>query len=182
MTWEIPSDEGEADGWLQLRTELSKVYDGEIHIVWPKGCDAQCFRWFQILEEEDFRFELRYTRDEIIQRQSFPDVLFFFVIKDEIPEILVLGYRLTDSERSTFYLDTLAVRQRGRGIGHIIMKFLIKRAREKKYQVIILDTEEKDEKNIPLQHFYEVHGFETIARTEWGDLTMRLDLDKKSNQ
>ncbi|MFX1562670.1 MAG: GNAT family N-acetyltransferase [Promethearchaeota archaeon] len=181
MTWEIPEEEGEVDGWMQLRTELSRVYNGEINIVWPKGCDDQCFHWFQILEEEDFRFELRYTRDEIIQRQSFPDVLFFFVMKDEIPEILVLGYRLTDSEIPTFYLDTLAVRQRGRGIGHIIMEFLIKRARKMNYEAIILDTEEKDEKNIPLQHFYQVHGFETIARTERGDLTMKLDLNKSSN-
>jgi len=180
MTWQIPEDEEKA-GWLLLKSKLFSKISDEITLVLPKGCDEQCFRWFQILEEDDFRFDLRYTREEIIERINYPEVLFFFILRDKIPEILVLGYKLPDSETPLFYLDTLAVRQRGRGIGDIVMQFLIQRARSKQYHAIILDTEEKDEKGIPLQRFYEEHGFKTIARTESGDLTMRLDLTKKAD-
>ncbi|MFX1319833.1 MAG: GNAT family N-acetyltransferase [Promethearchaeota archaeon] len=176
MIWQIPENE-EKERWLQLKAELSMKYSGELELVLPKECDERCFRWFQILEEEDFRFDLRYSRQEIIERLNNPEVLFFFVVSHEIPEILVLGYRLPDFEPPTFYLDTIAIRQRGRGIGDIVLQFVINRARDRTYQAIVLDTEEKDEKGIPLRHFYEEHGFEAITRTEQGDLTMRLDLD-----
>jgi ribosomal protein S18 acetylase RimI-like enzyme len=179
MTWEIPEAE-ETENWSLLETELIRKYGGELKLVLPKSCDEQCFRWFHILEEEDFRFELRYTREEIAERLNYPEVLFFFIIKEEIPEILVLGYNSPDYESRVFYLDTVAVRQRGRGIGDIVMRFLIHRALNKGYKAIILDTEEKDEKGIPLQHFYEEHGFEAITRTERGDLTMRLDLSSSN--
>jgi len=177
MTWEAASEEEKTESWLQFKTELFKIY-GETQIVWPKGCDETCFRWFQILEEEDFRFELRYTREEIIERLSHQDVLFFFVLKGEMPEILVLGYKLCDSDLPIFYLDTIAVRQRGRGIGHIVMEFIIKRTQKREYHAIVLDTEETDEKNIPLQRFYAEHGFKITARSDSGDITMRLDLAK----
>lgn len=176
MTWDVPEDEENTEIWLQLKDELSRMYEGEIRLVRPKKCNDLCFQWFHILEEEDFRYELRYTQDEITQRLTYPDVLFFFVLREETPEILVLGYKLHDYEKPTFYLDTLAVRQRGRGIGHVVIRFLINRARNKKYQAILLDTEEKDEKGIPLQRFYEKHGFETVSRTETGDLIMKLTL------
>ena len=177
MSWQIPENE-KKEGWIQLKKELSVKYSGDIELVFPKGCDDQCFRWFEILEEEDFRYELRYTRAEVLERLNHPGVLFFFIICKEIPEILVLGYEQPSYEPSTFCLDTIAIRQRGRGIGDIVMRFLIDWARGKQYQAMILDTEEKDEKGIPLQHFYEEHGFETIARTKDSDITMKLVLNR----
>ncbi|MFW9830897.1 MAG: GNAT family N-acetyltransferase [Candidatus Thorarchaeota archaeon] len=175
MNWKIPEDEGPAY-WLQLKIELVRFLGDQIQLICPTVCDDQCFSWFHSLEEEDFRFELQYTREEITERLEYPEVLFFFIINNEVPEILVLGYKMRDYEPLTFYLDTLAVRQRGRGIGHVVMRFIVKRAQNKRYQAIILDTEEKNEKGIPLQYFYQVHGFETIARTNTGDLKMLLDL------
>jgi predicted GNAT family N-acyltransferase len=35
-----------------------------------------------------------------------------------------------------------------------------------------LDTELRDEKGIPLQHFYAKHGFETVSNSE-NDVTMK---------
>lgn len=176
MLWQIPENE-EKGRWFQLRKELSVKYAAELELIIPKDCDEQCFRWFQILEEEDFRFDLRYTRQEIIDRLNNPELLFFFILSLEIPEILVLGYRLPDYESPTFYLDTIAVRQRGQGIGDLVMQFIINRARDRTYQAILLDTEEKDEKGIQLRHFYEEHGFKVITKSEQGDLTMGLDLN-----
>ncbi len=176
MSWDIPENEQNTEIWSRLKDELSRMYEGEIQLVRPKECNERCFQWFHILEEEDFRYELRYTQDEITQRLTYPDVLFFFILRGDTPEILVLGYRLHDCEKPTFYLDTLAVRQRGRGIGHVVMSFVINRARSKQYHAILLDTEEKDEKGIPLQRFYQKHGFETVSHTESGDLIMKLTL------
>jgi len=70
----------------------------------------------------------------------------------------------------------LAVRRRGKGIGHIVIDFLIRWARTKQYQTIILDTELTDEKGIPLQQFYVKHGFKIVARSDTGNVTMKCVL------
>jgi GNAT superfamily N-acetyltransferase len=91
---------------------------------------------------------------------------------DGEPQILLFGYAIPEGQAKSFYLDTFAVKRRGEGIGDIVMEFLIRWAKTKQYQAIVLDTELRDEKGFPLQHFYAEHGFEIVSTSE-NDVTMK---------
>ena len=162
--------------WRQMLFELAKMFEGTLDIVFPIEWNMQCFFWFHVIEEEDFRWELRYSFQEITKILENPDLVFWFVTMGGEPQILLLGYSIPKEPVKSFYLDTLAVRRRGKGIGHIVMDFLIRWARTKRYQTIVLDTELIDEKGIPLQQFYEKHGFKVVSRSETGNITMKCVL------
>ena len=102
-----------------------------------------------------------------------PELVFWFITVDGKPQILLFGYLIPDEQKKSFYLDTFAVRPRGVGIGNVVMEFLIRWAQTKQYHAIVLDTEIRDEKGIPLKQFYEKHGFETASSSDKGDLIMK---------
>jgi len=162
--------------WRQLLFKLTKMFKGRLDIVFPIEWNEQYFSWFHIMEKEGFRWELRYSFEEIAKILENPDLVFWFVTLDGEPQILLLGYSIPHRAMKSFYLDTLAVRCRGKGIGHIVMDFLILWARTKQYQAIILDTELRAEKGIPLQHFYAKHGFKIVSKSKTGDIKMECVL------
>jgi GNAT superfamily N-acetyltransferase len=99
-----------------------------------------------------------------------------FITKDDEPQIVILGYSILDNQKKSFYLDTFAVKPRGKGIGNIVIQFLIRWAETKNYNSINLDTELQDEKGFPLKEFYSKLGFETISISEKGDVIMKFKL------
>jgi GNAT superfamily N-acetyltransferase len=178
----LPIVQTEADNilWSQLVTELSRQYEAALKVVFPAELNEHTYAWFRAIEDYNFRSELRYSIDEMKPILAKPELLFLFVFKDELPEIVVLGYTNPGEPERVFRLDTFAINKRGKGIGHIVMDFLIKWARAKQYAAIELDTEETDEKGIKLQRFYEKHRFVVVARDAKGDLTMRCTLSETS--
>lgn len=158
--------------WRQLLRELAKMFKGELDIVFPTEWNRHYFSWFHSMEERGFRRELQYSFEELTKNLENPELVFWFITVDCEPQILLFGYSIPDEQAKSFYLDTLAVRHRGEGIGDIVMEFLILWAKTKQYQAIVLDTELKDEKGIPLQHFYTKHGFETASISE-NDVIMK---------
>ncbi len=158
--------------WRQLLRELAKIFKGELKIVFPTEWNRHYFSWFHTMDEAAFRRELQYSFEELAKNLENPDLLFWFFTVDGEPQIFLLGYSIPDEQTKSFYLDTFGVRRRGEGIGDIVMEFLIRWAQTKKYQAIILDTELKDEKGIPLQQFYAKHGFEVVSNSK-NDVTMK---------
>jgi len=176
----IVQTEGDNILWSQLVTELSRHYEGTLKVVFPAELDERTDSWFRAIEDYNFRAELRYSFDEMKPILSKPELLFLFVFKGELPEIVVLGYTNPNEPDRVFRLDTFAINKRGKGIGHIVMDFLVKWARAKQYLAITLDTEETDEKGIRLQRFYEKHKFVVVAREPNGDITMKCSLVEPS--
>ena len=176
----IVQTEGDNILWSQLVTELSRHYEGALRVVFPTELDERTYSWFRAIEDYNFRAELRYSYDEMKPILSKPELLFLFVFKGELPEIVVLGYTNPNEPDRVFRLDTFAINKRGKGIGHIVMDFLVKWARAKQYLAITLDTEETDEKGIRLQRFYEKHKFVVVAREPNGDITMKCSLVEPS--
>lgn len=127
------------------------------------------------MEESGFRRELQYSFKELTKSLENPELVFWLITADDKPQILLFGYAIPDEKAKTFYLDTFAVRHRGEGIGDIVMEFLIRWAKTKQYQTIVLDTELRDEKGFPLQHFYAEHGFETASSSQ-NDVKMKRTL------
>ena len=145
-------------------------------LVFPKEWNKNCFSLFHNMEKNGFRNELQYNFKEILKKLENPDLVFWFITKNYEPQIVFLGYSILDNQKKSFYLDTFAVKPRGKGIGNIVIQFLIRWAKTKNYDSISLDTELQDEKGFPLQHFYTKLGFETVSISEKGDIFMKLKL------
>ena len=161
--------------WRQLLPELTKKFDGELEIVFPTEWNRHSFSLFHGMEESGFRRELQYSFKELAKSLENPELVFWLITAEGQPQILLFGYSIPDGQAKAFYLDTFAVRHRGEGIGDIVMEFLIRWAKTKQYQAIVLDTETRDEKGFPLQHFYAEHGFETVSSSR-NDVKMKRRL------
>ena len=162
--------------WRQLLDELGSLYDGKLEIVFPSEWNRYYFSWFHGMEEAGFRRELQYSFEQLTEMLEKPEMVLLFITIDGEPKILIFGYSIPDEQRKSFYLDTFAVKPRGLGIGNVVIEFLIRWAQTKQYQSIVLDTEYRDEKGIPLHQFYAKHGFEILSTSEKGDLIMKRRL------
>ena len=162
--------------WQHLVKELASRYQGKLELVFPSEWNNDCFSLFHSMEESGFRLELHYSFEELLKNLENPELVFWFITEDNKPQIVVLGYSVLDEQKKSFYLDTFAVKPRGKGIGNVVMQFLVRWAKTKNYHSIVLDTEQKDEKGIPLQQFYGKLGFETVFISEKGDLIMKRKL------
>ena len=171
-TKQIRQPEKDNPIWRQILDELVNLFEGELDIVFPTEWNKHYFSWFHSMETAGFRRELQYSFEELTKNLEKPELLFWFITVDGEPQILLLGYSIPDEQTKSFYLDTFAVRRRGEGIGDIVMEFLIRWAKTKQFQAIVLDTELRDEKGIPLQQFYSKHGFETVSISE-NDVIMK---------
>ena len=165
--------------WQTLEAQLTRVIGRPAKLVFPSTMDDLYYKWFKTIEAAAFREELRYSSEEILERIEKPDLLFFFVTTGQEAHAFILGYTLESEWERTFYIDTIAVRQQGIGIGSLIMNAAMAWARVKKYRAIVLDTEEKNEKGLPLRRFYEKLGFVLFDSDDTGNLTMRLRLSSK---
>ncbi len=157
--------------WRTLRNKIEEDTCSKISMEFYSGGFRETYQWFCDIEQAAFRSELRYTPDELERRTEQEGLLFFFIFVDGSPFAVVLGYTSYDLE-DAFYLDTIAVRVTGEGIGKTIMWSLVNWAKSKGYKQILLDTEEVNERGIPLKRFYERLGFKVLERMEDGNLRM----------
>jgi ribosomal protein S18 acetylase RimI-like enzyme len=163
--------------WGEIRSQLKPILGNEIELVFPETWSERFLSWYREIEQSSFRSSLTYSEDEISECLAEEDVLMMFITVDGLPEGLLLGYTLTGVLVETFYLDTIAVKQKGRGIGRIILTVLIKWAKKMGYRQIQLDTEFENEKGILLSSYYERFGFKVVeVDDEIGNVTMRLTL------
>lgn len=175
-TKEIVQPERDNPLWKQLIDELTILYKEKLKLVFPSQWNKNCFSLFHNMEKYGFRRELQYNFKEILKNLENPDLVFLFITKNDEPQIVILGYSILDNQKKSFYLDTFAVKPRGKGIGNIVIQFLIRWAKTKNYNSINLDTEVQDEKGFPLKEFYSKLGFETISISEKGDVIMKFKL------
>ncbi|MFW9958482.1 MAG: GNAT family N-acetyltransferase [Candidatus Odinarchaeota archaeon] len=163
--------------WEEIRNGLKPILGDGVELVFPETWSETHLSWYREIEQSSFRPSLTYSEEEIMERLSEEDVLMMFITVDGHPEGLLLGYTLGGVSVETYYLDTIAVKQKGRGIGRIILTVLIKWAKKMGYRRMQLDTEYENEKGIPLSSFYEHLGFKIVdIDDEIGNITMQLTL------
>ena len=160
--------------WEDLCNELGEKMHNKITLIFPNKFSDKFFEDFKEIEKKAFRKELRYTYNEIKERLGRNDILFLFILSDGNLEGLVLGYSTEFNNKNLFFLDTIAVKTRGKGIGKIIMNHLIEWLKSKGYEGISIFTEVLDEKNFQLQEFYEKLGFVLESIDHKGNLSMKL--------
>ena len=162
--------------WEMMRLQLVPYLGDEVQVVIPNSWSDRYEQWFKDIEMQSFRETLRYTTEELQTRMNKKQVLLLFILVGENPEGMILGYPSDENQGTSFYLDTFAVKTRGRGIGRIMLSSIIKWATQSAFSAIVLDTEAENEIGIPLQHFYENMGFVVECIEDDGNITMRLPL------
>ena len=162
--------------WNQLILDITSKLRKEVHILFPDNFNEKFYLWFQEIENNAFREELRYSFFEVNERLRNSNIIFLFILVDQEPEALFLGYSPQIEDRQTYYFDTLAVKHQGQGIGRFIFNSVIEWAKKENFETIMLDTEEINEKKILLQKFYESFGFRVVNKDQNEDLTMVLKL------
>ncbi len=156
--------------------ELEASLGSTLCIIIPESPSEKHQMWFHELEAQSFRESLRYDRVELEERLRKENLLFLFLLVNDTPEGVILGYKINRENGNTFYLDTFAVRRKGKGIGKIMLNHLIKWAKANGYDAIELDTEAENEDGIPLQRFYETAGFLVQCIEDDGNITMSRTL------
>jgi GNAT superfamily N-acetyltransferase len=162
--------------WEMMRLRLVPFLGKEVQVVIFDSWSNRYEQWFKDIEMQSFREPLRYTNEELQTRMNKKKVLLLFILVEENPEGMILGYPLEENQGTTFYLDTFAVKARGKGIGKIMLSSIIKWATQNDFSAIVLDTEAENEIGIPLQQFYENMGFVVECIEDDGNITMRLTL------
>jgi GNAT superfamily N-acetyltransferase len=163
--------------WGQIKSELKPILGDGVELVFPETWSEKYLSWYREIEQSSFRPALAYREEEIMERLEAEDVFMMFITVNGRPEGLILGYTLDGVPVETFYLDTIAVKQKGRGIGRILLIVLIRWAKKMGYRRMQLDTEYENEMGIHLSSFYEHLGFKVVEiDDEIGNITMQLTL------
>jgi GNAT superfamily N-acetyltransferase len=162
--------------WIGLRDELASIYGQAVELDFPTSWSDKSNAWFKEIEKHSFRSELQYGDEEIRARLEMDGLLLLFVSVQGTPEALVLGYHLGEPTIETFYLDTIAVRMKGKGVGPALMRWLMKWAKKNGYQRMALDTELENESGLRLRDFYRKLGFVQGATDDVGNISMSIDL------
>ena len=162
--------------WKSLKLELKKKLKTSVKLIFPKTWNNKYYEWFQEIEKATFREELRYSFQEMETRLNHDNVVFLFILVNDKLQVTLLGYLFPDEAKHTFFLDTIAVRNYGKGIGVLVLSWFIKWLKKEKYKFLRVETEEMDEKKILLYNFYKNLGFKLKERNDNGNLTMILQL------
>ncbi|MFW9981299.1 MAG: GNAT family N-acetyltransferase [Candidatus Thorarchaeota archaeon] len=162
--------------WERMRNQLLPFYGDGLSIEISDSWSSQYDTWFKELEAHSFRESLRYDSDELLAILNEEDALFLFIVVNESPEGVILGYPIKRIQGTTFYLDTFAIKIRGKGIGRIVLRSLIEWANENEFKAIEIDTEDMNEIGVPLRKFYEDFGFVVQSIEDDGNISMRLAL------
>ena len=171
----MPSSSSQ-DVWETMRAQLIPFFGDELQVVVPDSWSEEYERWFKDIEIHSFRESLRYNTEELQTRMNKNQVLLLFILVGERPEGMILGYPVERNQGAAFYLDTFAVKTRGKGIGGVMLSSIIQWAKLNEFTTIELDTEDKNEAGIPLQRFYENMGFVVQRIEDDGNITMSLTL------
>ena len=160
--------------WKELENNLANLFRSKIEIIFPDDWNEKFYEWYQEVEEIAFRKNLRYSFEEVRERLTNDDILFLFILSNNHPEAFILGYSCKIDFKRLFFVDTIAVKKRGQGIGTVLLNYLGKWLQKECYSGMKVYTEEIDEKNFRLRHFYEKMGFSLDKKESNGNLTMFL--------
>ena len=144
------------EGLRKAEVYLSERLGKPVEVRATATLDEAALGVFESVDHRSFKEELWYSKEEIAsksQRKGF--IAFTVCVEGELVGVLY-GY---DLDPSTFFLDEVVALNEGKGIGKSLVKLLVQHCRVKGYGVILLYTEDVDEKGRRLRSFYEGLGF-----------------------
>jgi len=157
--------------------KLKESFGRPLYIKIKNHIDEAALSAIRNIESSAFREELRYTKEEILDRSLNDGFVLILVYDLNKPIAFLFGYS-EPSNPSTFYLDTVATLIEGRGLGSCLINLILIHCYESGYAFITLRTEEEDEKGRRLRLFYEKFGFRVYPCDPSEGIAMINEVDK----
>ena len=130
------------------------------------------------IDHEKFRSDLWYSRDELVEKSKMKDFLCLIVHNKGEPVAFLYGYD-DEFDSHWFFLDEIAARPEGKGIGKVLIVLLLVYCFELNYTFITLYTEDQDEKGRRLREFYEHLGFTYMGTEPELGVIMKYKIDEQ---
>ncbi len=164
------------DALRKAERRLSSALREECRVRITLKIDDELFESIEEIEHEKFRTELQYSLEELRERNNLKGFVLFTVVCGGRPIAYLFGYN-EPTDKSCFYLDTIATHIEGKGIGSILVALVLIYCYDVGYGRVELCTEEEDEKGRRLKQFYENLGFRQISYDPKNGLGMLNDLN-----
>lgn len=149
----------------------------DIKIEFYKFLDSELVESLVEIDHEKFRPELWYSQEDFLSRMNYNNFICIVAYISETPIAFIFGY---DDEPTTYYIDEVASRIEGKGLGSALIILFLLYCIKFGYRFVSLYTEEQDEKNRKLRGFYEHLGFNYVhTDPKLGDL-MRFELSENT--
>lgn len=174
MHKEIPFIE---DALRDAEKRLTGKLGEPVSIHFTPFLDSRLIEKITEIDHTKFRTELWYSSDELIEKSNKKD--FICLIAETSGEPLAFLYGYDDEfDKSWFYLDEIATKVEGKGVGKILILLLLVYCYELGYQFVSLYTEEQDEKGRRLREFYEHLGFNYMGTDPEVGVIMHYRIDE----
>ncbi|MBS7619706.1 GNAT family N-acetyltransferase [Candidatus Bathyarchaeota archaeon] len=157
--------------------KLTESFGRPLYIKIKNHVDEATLSAIRKIESSAFREELRYTKEEILDKSLNDGFILILVYDLNKPVAFLFGYS-EPSNPSTFYLDTVATLIEGKGLGSCLINLILLHCYESGYAFITLRTEEEDEKGRRLRRFYEKFGFRVYPCDPREGIAMINEIDK----
>jgi len=131
------------------------------------------------IDHEKFRQELWYTRDEFLEMARQKDFVCFVLSVNREPVAFLCGYDY-QADPQGFFLDEVATRIEGKGLGRILIILLLVYCYELGYGSVVLYTEDLDQEGRPLREFYNNLGFSYVTTDPHLGVVMRYSIEEKA--
>lgn len=133
----------------------------------------------EAIDHEKFRQELWYSRTELLEKTRKKGFVCFILSVGHEPVAFLFGYDY-DAGSQGFFLDELATRVEGKGVGKVLITLLLVYCYELGYTSVFLYTEDLDQDGRHLRDFYEYVGFSYVATDPALGVVMRYSVEEKT--
>jgi ribosomal protein S18 acetylase RimI-like enzyme len=131
----------------------------------------------EALDHEKFREELWYTHEEFMEKTRQKDFVCLVLSVDGEPSAFLYGYDYAEDPQG-FFLDEVATKIEGKGVGKILITLLMVYCFELGYISITLYTEESDQIGRRLKEFYEHLGFKYTSSDPERGVVMNYQIEE----
>jgi len=162
---------------LEAEEKLSISLEGICEITVHRDLDEKTMEMVRSIDNEKFREELRYSREELDERSISKGFFCIIAHLDGNPVGFDFGYQ--NEDENIFFSDDTATLIEGKGVGSVLFALEIIHSFHEGYKETKLSTEEMDDQGRPLMHIWGRMGFRVVAKESDGNIEMRLKLNPK---
>ena len=157
---------------------ISEKLGEAITISFRTYLDKKLIQEITDIDHEKFRSELWYSSEELIEKSKKKDFLCMIVNVNGEPVAFLYGYD-DEFDPHWFFLDEIATRIEGKGIGKVLIVLLLVYCFELNYTYVTLYTEDLDEKGRRLKEFYEHLGFTYMGTDPSVGVIMKYEIKEE---
>ncbi|MBD3206736.1 hypothetical protein GF319_10405 [Candidatus Bathyarchaeota archaeon] len=166
------------DALNAAKNRLHEKLERECTISIYVNPNEQLLNQLEAIDHEKFREELWVTHQELEEKTRQKGFIAFMIYTDEQPIAFLYGYQ-EPGDPSGFFLDEIATRIEGKGIGKILIVLSLIYCVEVSYDHVALYTEQSDDKGRRLEEFYEHMGFYLVNRDPEFGSVMRYNIEEE---